>query len=169
MTSTSAEATALLQDRLREIVDRADIAQLCDRYILHLDRDRDSDEWLPSVFTADAHLTFPFGEYRGMAGLAEFQQMARTNVERTQHISSNYDITVSGDTAAVRAHLTAVHVLKRENPGVHFVIGGHYEATAIRTPEGWRFRRLVFDLVWNVGHLPGGHPGEAGRDRAGQA
>lgn len=84
---------------------------------LHPGRYRDSDGRLPSVFTADAHLTFPFGEYRGMSGL----------------------------------------------------IGGHYEATAILAPEGRRFRRLVFDLVWNAGLLPWGRPGEAGQDHAGQA
>lgn len=156
MTSISTDAAEQLQERLLALAERAELTQLCDRYVLHLDRDRDSDDWLTSVFTADAHLTFPFGEYRGLAGLAEFQQMARSNVDRTHHIASTYDIELDGDTARVRVHLTAVHVLHREDPGTHFAIGGHYEATAIRTAEGWRFSRLVFDLVWNAGQPPGG-------------
>jgi hypothetical protein len=158
MTSIETGSIELLHERLRVLTDRADIAQLCDSYAMHLDRDRDSDEWVTEVFTADAHLTFPFGEYRGLSGLAEFQHMARTNVDRTQHISSNYDIELAGDTARVRVHLTAVHVLKRADPGTHFSIGGHYEATAVRTAQGWRFSRLIFDLVWNAGLLPTGKP-----------
>lgn len=162
MTSISTADTVLLREQLQALTDRAELAQLCDRYVLHLDRDRDSDEWLPAVFTADAHLTFPFGEYRGMAGLAEFQEMARVNVDRTHHVGSNYDIELDGDTASVRAHLMAVHVFRREDPHTHFAIGGHYQATAVRTVDGWRFSRLVFDLVWNAGQLPAGGPAGAG-------
>ena len=158
MTSIETDTIALLHERLRVLTNRVDVARLCDSYVMHLDRDRDSDEWLTEVFTADAHLTFPFGEYRGLSGLAEFQQMARANVERTQHISSNYDIQLAGDTASVRVHLTAVHVLGRSDPGTHFSIGGHYQATAVRTADGWRFSRLIFNLVWNAGELPAGKP-----------
>jgi hypothetical protein len=145
-------------EQLRELTDRAAITRLCDRYTMHLDADRDNDEWLGSVFTPDAHLTFPFGEYQGLAGLAEFQQMARTTFARTHHLSSNYSVDLDGDKARVRAHLMAVHVPRSAEPGLHFTIGGHYDAQAVRTPDGWRIRQLVFDLVWNAGQAPGGKP-----------
>jgi len=155
MTSLSDDAAALLHDQLRVLSDRAEIGQLCDRYVMHLDRDRYDDAWLGSVFTDDAELTFPFGEFRGMGGLADFQEMSRRTFARTHHISSNYDIQLDGDHARVRVHLTAVHVPLRDEPARHFVIGGHYEAEAVRTLSGWRFRRLDFDLVWNAGQPPG--------------
>ena len=155
MTSLSDDPAALLHDQLRVLSDRSEIGQLCDRYAMHLDRDRDDDAWLGSVFTDDARLTFPFGEFKGMDGLAAFQEMSRSNFARTHHISSNCDIQLDGDQARVRVHLTAVHVPVRDEPARHFVIGGYYEAEALRTARGWRIRRLVFDLVWHAGEAPG--------------
>ncbi|MCG7205424.1 MULTISPECIES: nuclear transport factor 2 family protein [Streptomyces] len=144
---------------LADLRDRADLTALADRYVTHLDRDRHRDDWFGAVFTDDVHLTFPMGEYKGIAGLTEFQEMARTTFERTHHTASNYSIDVDGDRATIRAHLTAVHVRKAAEPGVHFTIGGHYEAGAVRTADGWRIDRFVFDLVWHEGQGPQGAPG----------
>lgn len=159
---TTTPATTLQDDiqaltlGLRELTDRVALTELCDRYVRHLDKDRASDAWLGSVFTEDAHLTFPMGEFRGMEGLTAFQKMARTTFERTHHISSNYDIRVDGDRALIGAHLMAVHVRRREEPNSHFTIGGHYDAEAVRTQDGWRIRTFTFDLVWNAGDPPAG-------------
>jgi SnoaL-like domain len=160
MSAMTDSATAFLQDQVRILTDRAEIARLCDRYVLHLDQDRDNDDWLGSVFTDDVRMAFPFGTYEGITGLTEFQQMARTAFARTHHISSNYDITLDGDNARVRAHLMAVHVPRIEEPATHFSIGGHYEAQAVRTDAGWRIRGFHFDIVWTAGEGPGGpaHP-----------
>jgi hypothetical protein len=153
MTVTDQEFAAL-KEQLRVLTDQAELARLCDSYVIHLDRDRDDDAWLSSVFTEDAWLTFPMGEYKGLDGLLAFQEMSRTNFALSHHTASNYDIDVDGDSAHARVHLTAVHVASSENPLGHFDIGGHYEADAVRTPEGWRFRRLIFDLVWSSGGTP---------------
>ncbi|UQX03455.1 nuclear transport factor 2 family protein [Streptomyces sp. RerS4] len=148
------EALAALQDGLRAHADRIEIAGVCDRYLRHLDKDRDNDDWLDAVFTADVHLTFPIGEFTGRDGLVAFQKMARETFERTHHIASNYDIRLDGDRARVQAHLTAVHVPHRENPGEHFTVGGHYEAQTVRGSEGWRISAFSFDLVWHAGDGP---------------
>jgi len=141
------------------LVDRVEVGALCDRYVRHLDLSRDDDSWLPTVFAPDAVVTFPMGVYRGLDGLADFQRMARTTFERTHHMSSNHDITLDGDRATVRAHLTAVHLRRAANPSEHFSIGGHYAAEAVRTPAGWRLRLFTFDLVWTAGTAPAGGPG----------
>jgi hypothetical protein len=143
-----------LRAELRTLSDRAELARLCDRYATHLDKNRHSDSWLDTVFTEDAMVTFPMGQYKGMEGLARFQEMARTTCERTHHISSNYDIELDTDQAQIRAHLMAAHVFHRDDLGHHFTIGGHYEAEAVRTPHGWRIRQLMFDLVWTAGDPP---------------
>jgi hypothetical protein len=148
---------AALRAELRTLSDRAEIAGLCDRYVTHLDRSRHDDSWLSTVFTDDCLLTFPMGQYKGMEGLARFQEMARTTFERTHHISSNYDIELDTDRAQVRAHLMAAHVAHREDTGHHFTIGGHYDAEAVRTPHGWRIRQLTFELVWTSGEPPKGN------------
>jgi hypothetical protein len=153
---------AALRSELRALSDRAEIARLCDRYATHLDKSRHTDAWLDTVFTNDALLTFPMGQYKGMEGLARFQEMARTTFARTHHISSNYDIELDiepdtepdSDRAQVRAHLMAAHLATRDDTGRHFMIGGHYDAEAVRTPRGWRIRELTFDLVWTSGEAP---------------
>jgi hypothetical protein len=153
MPSTSDDVAALRAE-LHALSDRAEIAQLCDRYARHLDHGRESDSWLDTVFTDDVVLTFPMGAYKGMDGLAEFQRMARTTFERTHHISSNYSIVLDGDQAQVHAHLLAVHVRRRAEPSEHFMLGGHYQAQTVRTPRGWRIQRFTFDLVWTAGAPP---------------
>jgi hypothetical protein len=147
---------AALRAELRTLTDRAEIARLCDRYATHLDRSRHDDAWLDTVFTDDCLLTFPMGQYKGMEGLARFQEMARTTFERTHHLSSNYDIELETDRAQVRAHLMAAHVAHRDDTTHHFTIGGHYDAETVRTPRGWRIHQLTFDLVWTSGEPPKG-------------
>ncbi|MFD6421256.1 nuclear transport factor 2 family protein [Streptomyces sp. NPDC060198] len=156
---TTAETVSALRAEVRRLTDRADLVDLLDRYVNHLDRDRHRDDWFADVFTEDAELTFPMGTYEGFAGLAAFQKMARTTFERTHHHASAHAVAVEGDRATVRAHLTAVHVRTAGEPATHFDIGGHYEATAVRTPEGWRVNRFSFDLVWSTGQGPQGAPG----------
>jgi hypothetical protein len=159
MPSTDVDLPAL-QAELRVLRDRAEIAELCDRYAMYLDRSRDDDSWFDSVFTDDVQLMFPMGTYKGMAGLAEFHAMARTTFERTHHLSANHTIRLDGDEATVWAHLTAIHLPRRDDPATHFMIGGHYQAAVLRTPRGWRIDRFDFDLVWRGGagpELPAGH------------
>lgn len=153
MRSIQDDVTAL-RTELGALRDRAEIARLCDRYAGHLDKDRHTDSWFDAVFTDDALLTFPMGQFEGLEGFGRFQEMARTTFERTHHISSNYDIELDTDRAQVRAHLMAAHVAHRDDTGNHFTIGGHYEADAVRTARGWRIRRLTFDLVWTSGDAP---------------
>ncbi|WP_369147315.1 nuclear transport factor 2 family protein [Streptomyces sp. R44] len=155
MTTTAPGELAELRATVRTLSDRAEIAAVCERYAMHLDRDRGNDDWFGQVFTDDVHLVFPMGEYKGMEGLAAFQQMARTTFARTHHLTGAYAIDLDGDEARVRAHLTAFHVREPAEPSAHFAIGGHYDAHVVRTPAGWRIRSFVFDLVWNAGEAPG--------------
>jgi len=156
MTSTIDDVAAL-HAQVRALTDRAEISELCDRYVMHLDKDRGEDGWLDRIFTPDAHLTFPMGEYEGLAGLTEFQRMARTTFERTHHLSANHVVELDGDRGRVRVHLIAVHLKRTAEPGVQFTIGGHYEAEVVRTARGWRIQAFVFDVVWNDGEGPTPH------------
>ncbi|NGO67567.1 nuclear transport factor 2 family protein [Streptomyces boncukensis] len=162
-TPASAATPSALSGQVRALSDRAELTALCDRYVMHLDRDRYEDGWFADVFTQDAELTFPMGTYRGREGMARFQEMAGSTFERTHHLAGNYLVDIEGDQARVRAHLTAVHVRRRQDPQDHFAIGGHFEAGAVRTARGWRLRTFVFDLVWNAGAAPGNYEGGASR------
>lgn len=151
--TTLADSTDL-HERLRALLDRGEIKQLCDRYISLLDSGRDDDSWLPSIFAPEAHIVFPFGEYHGIDGLVQFQAMARGTFQRTHHSGGNYVVEVMGDRGTLHGQLTAVHVRERQTPAEHFDIGGHLDLELIRLADGWRIQRLTFDLVWTSGTGP---------------
>ncbi len=67
----------------------------------------------------------------------------------THHISSNHQIEITGDTAASRSYLQAVHVGK--NPTDHWDAGGWYDCTYQRTAEGWKFLHVKLTAVWLSG------------------
>ena len=151
-------AVAPFEQQLRTLLDRAELSELIDRYVLTLDtadhRSRDID-WYRTIFTDDVRLTFPIGEHHGVSGLPEFQRHAKLWWKDTHHQSSNHVFEIDGDLAQLRAQLTATHVAHEADsaaPGSsHFDVGGFYEATAVRTARGWRIDRLDFTVVWSTG------------------
>jgi hypothetical protein len=144
---------------VRSLSDRADISQLIDRYITAFDllaEEPHDDEWYRSVFTDDVLLVFPIGGHSGIDGLAEFNRAARAKWARTHHLSANHLVTLGGDRATVRAHLLVTHVPDIDGTAPHLSTGSHFDATAVRTPAGWRLAEMVFTLVWISGEPPTG-------------
>lgn len=151
-------ATAPFEQQLRTLLDRVELSDLIDRYVLTLDtadhRSRDVD-WYRTIFTDDVRLAFPIGDHRGVSGLPEFQRHAKLQWKDTHHLSSNHVFDIEGDRAQMRAQLTATHVAHDANntqsASPHFDIGGFYEAGAVRTAQGWRIDKLDFTVVWTAG------------------
>lgn len=137
------------------MVDRSEIADLIDRYVVLLDTQDEhgfDDTWPPAIFTEDVEMSFPVGGHKGLPGLAEFHYEAKRKFDRTHHIAANYLIDINGDQADVRFHMRATHVHK--GAGELFDIGGHYTGEAVRTVHGWRFRRWAFHWTWSAGPKP---------------
>ncbi|MCC3771625.1 nuclear transport factor 2 family protein [Streptomyces sp. UNOC14_S4] len=164
MNATAADIAAL-QDRIGILVDRAEITGLVDRYLLSLDTlpggDGFDDEWARSFFTEDVEISSPVGEHRGIEGLAESERATMAKFERTQHIGTNYLIGLDGDRATVRwnalmthVHLASTQAARGAEPGGHFDVGGTFTGEAVRTADGWRFRRLDIRAVWTNGQGP---------------
>ena len=166
MTLTDDELLAM-RDGLRTLTDRAEISDLIDRYVIALDTQDDygyDDYWPVPIFSEDAVLEFPIGNFAGLDGLARFHFEAKAKFDRTLHLSSNYAISLNGDRAIIRVHLVAAHVHRPDgpDPGGRFDIGGYCEGEAVRTEEGWRLRRWKFNLMWSEGMGPARRPA---RDR----
>lgn len=74
----------------------------------------------------------------------------------THHVTSDHIIDLKGDTARLRANMTAMHLWSEEECDpmsleTHFLAGGVFEASAVRTPDGWRFKELSARIVWRTG------------------
>lgn len=137
------------------LADRLAINDLLVRYAWAID----TKDWdtLDDVFTADAHIDYTAtgGIAGGLAEIKPWLAESLAAFPATQHLLSNSQVTIDGDTATAR---TAVYnpmgAATREGPLHFFFMGGIYADELVRTPAGWRIKRRVEDLVWMDGKLP---------------
>ena len=130
--------------------DRVEIDDLLTTYTMAID----GADWdaLDRVFTADAHIDYtasggtsgPFPEVK--AWLAEMLPM----FTGMQHLLGQKRVEIDGDEAAVRAYFYNPMAMAREDGTTwHLDIAGVYVHSLVRTPDGWRSRRLVEELLWD--------------------
>jgi hypothetical protein len=136
-------------DAQQLLVDRAAITDVTIRYCWALD----TKDWavLDSVFTEDANGDL-LEDVVGRVAIKKRVETALSHMDETQHLISNHQIVVRGDTATCRCYLQAQHVRKAAHGGPNFIIAGRYEDELKRTADGWRitFRRLV--VMWTDGN-----------------
>jgi len=132
-------------DDHRSLEDRIAVEDLLTRYATAVDR-RDWDRYR-SVFTADAEIDYTSAG--GIAGtvdeVVEFLSATLAMFEMTQHLVSNVELTVDGDTATVTAMFNNP---MRVTGGDTWFTGGWYHHDLVRTPDGWRSRRLREESAW---------------------
>lgn len=124
---------------LRELSDRAELAELSYRYSLAVDTK--NYDALDDVFTPDAYI-----DYRQMGGIAgqypEVKQWLRDTLSWFNgmlHITTNQILTVDIDEAAGQSICLAPMALKRESQkGRVQFYGLWYHDKYRRTPDGWR-------------------------------
>ncbi|MFI6514201.1 nuclear transport factor 2 family protein [Spirillospora sp. NPDC050679] len=146
---------------MNALPDRTAIIELIDRYMVSLDDRVFDDDWARAFHTEDFAATTPVGDGEGLAEAAESTRTAVGRFDATQHFSSNHIVDLDGDRARVRWYALMVHVhlaetarARGQEPGAHFDVGGTFEGEAVRTPQGWRFRRLDVRPVWFNGRPP---------------
>ena len=71
--------------------------------------------------------------------------------EVTYHHMGQIYVDVDGDDATVLAYAMAYHLPKASDPATHADAGGKYHAAARRTEEGWRFTRIVLEVLFFQG------------------
>ena len=121
------------------LADRIAAEDLLTRYATAVDR-RDWEQYR-SIFTADAEIDYTSAG--GIAGtvdeVVEFLSTSLEMFEMTQHLVSNIDLEVNGDSATVTAMFNNP---MRLPGGDTWFTGGWYHHDLVRTPDGWRSRRL---------------------------
>jgi hypothetical protein len=138
---------------LNQISDRLEIEDLLIRYT----RAIDSGDWdrLDEVFTPDAEI-----DYTESGGIADSYPAAKAWLAevlpaffpKRMHSLAQVDLAVDGDEASCTAYFHNPMVTADAEGNESVVeLGGLYHHSLIRTPQGWRSRRLREELVWKRG------------------
>lgn len=137
---------------LGELSDRMEIRDLVTAYTRAVDTRRWDD--LAAVFTADAVLDYSSlgGPVGSLEVVVPWVERGLRGFERYQHLVGQIAIEVSDDTASATAYLINPMVVRTPD-GTEAVweVGGYYHHDLVRTPDGWRSRRMVDELVWRRG------------------
>lgn len=137
--------------------DRDAIVELLRRYAAAIDaRDR---EGVRALFTSEAIL-----DYRTTDGprgprdeVVDWLLDALAGVTLTQHLLTNHEIEVDGDTARATTQMLNPLVMGAgdgEDAAV-LLFGGRYEDELVRTPDGWRISGRLHVVTWETAPLPG--------------
>ena len=140
-----------MSDRVQELADRLDIADVLARYCQALD----GREWdlLATVFAPDARADYgSVGTPTGVEAITTAIRGTIGDLDATQHLIGNVQVQVQGDTATAQCYLISQHLRNEQPGGEHYLIGGRYVDELARTPDGWRitFRRL--HRMWASGN-----------------
>lgn len=155
-TVTEQPNSVLTTDAAR-LADRVEISELLSRYCAAVDDKHISVEMVAATFTADGRYVMPNGAADvGPEAIAAGKARTFSRFRATHHVTSDHTIDIDGDTARLRANMTAMHLWAAEECDPlslesHFLAGGVFEAIAVRTPDGWRFKELLARIVWRTG------------------
>ncbi len=137
---------------LQTIADRIAIGDLLTNYAKAVDT-RDWDLFR-SVFTADAHIDYTSagGEKGDVEAIVKFLDASMGLFEMTQHLITNHDVAIDGDSATVTALF--YNPMKFVDDGPQFFCGGAYHHKLVRTENGWQSQELIEKTAWTNG-MPG--------------
>ncbi|GAB4583591.1 nuclear transport factor 2 family protein [Nocardia sp. IFM 10818] len=157
VTGTRALAATDAPDVVRELRDRAEIADALYRFALGQDlRDR---ELFASSFTADAELDFQptAGKWGGVAPLMAGRDVIVDTIlggfagrVDTSHQVTNPRIAIDGDTARLTALVEAQHLLSADH-GVFALLKNRYDVQLRREGARWLMHRIRIENIWFTG------------------
>lgn len=133
---------------LQQLSDRIEIEDLLTTYAASVDT-KDWDRFC-GVFTADAQIDYTEagGPKLGPREMADWLENALGQFPTTQHLISNIEWVVSGDTATVKAMFHNPMVMPDKST---WFVGGWYHHELVRTDAGWRSRQLREETAFMYG------------------
>jgi len=143
---------------LQLLLDRAAISDTVIAYATGLDR----RDWAlyRSIFTDALEMEFSSvgikaGAYRADAWVRSAQRLF-AGFSATQHTSTNHVHDISGDAGTCVSSMQAEHFVA-PGPDIaagaeRWTIGGYYVNELVRTPAGWKLRRVALHVTWTSGN-----------------
>jgi len=143
-----------MEERLKLLEDKAALLSLMNSYRSSSDRG-DTDAWA-DCWTGDAILELPSEPVRlvGKANIRERALQNKTRFKARQHVLSNLEFTVHGDTAAGTGTLVFIGLPDPRLPEKNIQFGGHYEWDYLRTNNTWKIKRMRLSIIWSGSQLP---------------
>ena len=135
---------------LQDLLDTRAIVDLTIAYAWILDHGPRSD--LDQVFTSDAVAILGGQRYDGLQAIVAKVESALGHLSISQHIVSNQQVVIDGDTATCRCYLHAQHTKRGTEGGDNYVIAGRYLDQVARTPQGWRITHRTLEFDWTEGN-----------------
>ncbi len=128
---------------LRELSDRLEIDDLLTRYANALD-DRDWERWA-ACFTADARIDYTAagGIQGSLPEVRAWLEEVMPGFKMTQHLVTNKEIRLDGDTATCRSCLFNPMGVADGDGMMVFLECGTYRDRLVRTADGWRIAERV--------------------------
>ncbi|MEX0664964.1 MAG: nuclear transport factor 2 family protein [Gaiellaceae bacterium] len=143
---------------LQAIADRLEIEDVLTRYAWSIDTG--DFDGLDDVFTPDA-----FVDYTSAGGIkGQYPEVKAwlasvlPHFPAYQHLVTNKDIRIDGDTASSRAGFYNPMAQDKPEGRSFFFVGGEYHDQLVRTPSGWRIRERIEKSVWVDGDAPATPP-----------
>lgn len=142
-------------DDVQRIIDRDAIIDTINNYAFGVDL-RDW-ELYRSIFTDEfeADLSSLSGSEPQLVTADDWVAQVRSGLSGyrgTQHIMSNHRVSIAGDEAKTKVYFQATHYLPNDQGDSHWSIGGYYDHTLVRTPQGWKIRKLKLTVIWSEGN-----------------
>lgn len=142
---------------LTKLADRMNISELLSRFCSIVDDKCINIDTVAATFTPDGRYVSPNGAaVVGPEAIASEKAENFSRFRATHHVTSDHIINLEGDIARLRANMTAMHLWSDKESDSrslqsHFVAGGVFEAVAVRTNDGWRFKELKSHITWRTG------------------
>ncbi|WIB12592.1 nuclear transport factor 2 family protein [Curtobacterium sp. MCPF17_052] len=112
----------------------------------------DARDWalLSDCFTPDAVGDFANGDADGLDAILTQYRNFLNPLEVTQHLVSNVEPAVSGDTATAHTTFQAQHLRTTDGTG-QYLLGGNYDDELIKTTAGWKIQKRRVRGLWSAG------------------
>ena len=143
--------------KLQELLDREAIKEV--RALLA--KALDYKDWVlfESLFLEEVEADFAaYGVSRQKVRREDLRGSYQHNLSReglrTQHISSNFRITIAGDTAHCVSNFLAQHYIKGFEGGEEFFLRAEYQDQLVRTENGWKISTLTLSTLFYVSGNP---------------
>jgi 3-phenylpropionate/cinnamic acid dioxygenase small subunit len=144
--------------KLATLMDRLEIEQVLVRYSTLIDT-KQFTRLAAEVFTLDAVVDYtraPGGIAGSVAEVTAWLSSVLQPFKVLQHMLGNFDITVDGDRARSICYFHNPMGLAAEGDTISmFWCGGRYRDELVRTPQGWRIKQRIDEVLYMHG-LPTG-------------